>query len=580
MDFHTLARRDLQSLCKKNRIPANMTNVAMADALQALQTVEGVAEIQESLQFQSPKKLDLESPAPPRTGRRTTASRKVEQQGSPLPRSRRVTVKASEILDMVEDAESPKAPTTRSRAVKKQEIKVVAKTPATRRTTRQSSRKEVDDLMSGGLRRSTRVGGKGDSVKMASLAKDVEEEQNKEKETNDKVCEREQDLEVEVIKEAPISADQSEKTSKSLPEASGNNPKEEENQENNQEEALPGFDDSPVRGLISLDQDSSVQQSPVAEINTEVIEDLEKSSEENQEASDDQDFKLQELPISDENPASIEDSPDETQDLVASDLTDEIAKLSIGSIKDDGDLTAEAMESGDADEIDDLTVAVLANSDGIQDIAKSDLAAENSEAAIESSKDDDLTAETSAEAYDLTIQFPLKSDGIQPEILEGTIESIKVPTEADDLTFEILLNSDGTQDLAKSDLNAEISDDGLTIETTAEIADLTVEIPVEIDGSGNFTGDISVEAVGDLNRAAEKSAGKELPLAGIYKDDCNKENRDLTVLVVGPVKGGKQSYQSMSLRKLKAAYKETLVSINNKGEEKRTALGLMDENCI
>lgn len=146
--------------------------------------MEGLAEIQESLQFQSPKKLDLESPAPPRTGRRTTASRKVEQQGSPLPRSRRVTVKASEILDMVEDAESPKAPTTRSRAIKKQEIKVVSKTPATRRTTRQSSRKEVDDLMSGGLRRSTRVGGKGDSVKMASLAKDVEEEENKDKGEN------------------------------------------------------------------------------------------------------------------------------------------------------------------------------------------------------------------------------------------------------------------------------------------------------------------------------------------------------------------------------------------------------------
>ena len=39
MDFQSLTRRELQTLCKKNKIPANMTNVAMADALKALQNV-------------------------------------------------------------------------------------------------------------------------------------------------------------------------------------------------------------------------------------------------------------------------------------------------------------------------------------------------------------------------------------------------------------------------------------------------------------------------------------------------------------------------------------------------------------
>uniref|UniRef100_A0A251RRW4 Uncharacterized protein n=1 Tax=Helianthus annuus TaxID=4232 RepID=A0A251RRW4_HELAN len=39
MDFHSLNRRQLQSLCKLNQIPANITNVAMADALKSLQTV-------------------------------------------------------------------------------------------------------------------------------------------------------------------------------------------------------------------------------------------------------------------------------------------------------------------------------------------------------------------------------------------------------------------------------------------------------------------------------------------------------------------------------------------------------------
>ncbi|PHU17635.1 Ubiquitin-like-specific protease 1A [Capsicum chinense] len=47
MDFHSLAvtRRELQAVCKKNKIPANMTNVAMADALQSRQFVDGIEEV-------------------------------------------------------------------------------------------------------------------------------------------------------------------------------------------------------------------------------------------------------------------------------------------------------------------------------------------------------------------------------------------------------------------------------------------------------------------------------------------------------------------------------------------------------
>ncbi|KAK9051457.1 hypothetical protein SSX86_028084 [Deinandra increscens subsp. villosa] len=44
MDFHSLSRRELQSLCKLNKIPANITNIAMADALHSLQIVEGINE--------------------------------------------------------------------------------------------------------------------------------------------------------------------------------------------------------------------------------------------------------------------------------------------------------------------------------------------------------------------------------------------------------------------------------------------------------------------------------------------------------------------------------------------------------
>ena len=39
MDFNTLSRRELQALCKLNGVRANMTNLAMADALHALASV-------------------------------------------------------------------------------------------------------------------------------------------------------------------------------------------------------------------------------------------------------------------------------------------------------------------------------------------------------------------------------------------------------------------------------------------------------------------------------------------------------------------------------------------------------------
>ncbi|KAF9662399.1 hypothetical protein SADUNF_Sadunf18G0049200 [Salix dunnii] len=36
MDFHCLSRKELQDLCKKNKIPANMANVSIAEALEVL----------------------------------------------------------------------------------------------------------------------------------------------------------------------------------------------------------------------------------------------------------------------------------------------------------------------------------------------------------------------------------------------------------------------------------------------------------------------------------------------------------------------------------------------------------------
>ncbi|XP_050386147.1 uncharacterized protein LOC126802545 [Argentina anserina] len=70
MDFHTLTRKALQALCKHNGIPANITNVAVADSLSALPHVEGL----EELMNQSPEKIMIGSASVFRTAARTTTS--------------------------------------------------------------------------------------------------------------------------------------------------------------------------------------------------------------------------------------------------------------------------------------------------------------------------------------------------------------------------------------------------------------------------------------------------------------------------------------------------------------------------
>ncbi|KAK9665812.1 hypothetical protein RND81_14G138200 [Saponaria officinalis] len=54
VDFHNFSRRDLQSLCKKNKIPANTTNATMADALESLEIVEGLEEVLLQCNSQAP----------------------------------------------------------------------------------------------------------------------------------------------------------------------------------------------------------------------------------------------------------------------------------------------------------------------------------------------------------------------------------------------------------------------------------------------------------------------------------------------------------------------------------------------
>ncbi|GJN01855.1 hypothetical protein PR202_ga19156 [Eleusine coracana subsp. coracana] len=87
MDFHALPRRDLQALCKRNGVRANMANAAMADALSALPKVDGIEEYVK--QPAAASEPELKAAVAEEAARR-------EKQGSPLPRGRRVTANTSE----------------------------------------------------------------------------------------------------------------------------------------------------------------------------------------------------------------------------------------------------------------------------------------------------------------------------------------------------------------------------------------------------------------------------------------------------------------------------------------------------
>lgn len=84
MEFHSLTRRELQALCKKNKIPANITNAAMADALKALEIVEGIEELMQPSQsetaqssIESLEGSEVTSPYVPPTAGRSTRRRNV-----------------------------------------------------------------------------------------------------------------------------------------------------------------------------------------------------------------------------------------------------------------------------------------------------------------------------------------------------------------------------------------------------------------------------------------------------------------------------------------------------------------------
>ncbi|XP_026397506.1 chromatin-remodeling ATPase INO80-like isoform X2 [Papaver somniferum] len=141
MDFHTLARRELQALCKKNKIPANMTNVTMADALSALTMVDGVEDIGKTM------------PETPLTSR--TARKPIKAQS-----------------DVVEPKTSMGFARPSRESMK--EVPIDDHEYSTRRSTRLQQKSEIK--VSESLQK---VGGRNGAIKMEMLSKEEYEEEMK-----------------------------------------------------------------------------------------------------------------------------------------------------------------------------------------------------------------------------------------------------------------------------------------------------------------------------------------------------------------------------------------------------------------
>ncbi|KAL6527030.1 hypothetical protein OROGR_016120 [Orobanche gracilis] len=126
MDFHSLSRRELQALCKKNRIPANVTNAAMAEALEALKLVEGIDDFMQTSQSgtaqsfaESLETPEVTSPFPPPTAGRSTrrtniANKEAPESVNPTTRARRTTRKTQ-----VKDADAIGTPASMAQTNRK-----------------------------------------------------------------------------------------------------------------------------------------------------------------------------------------------------------------------------------------------------------------------------------------------------------------------------------------------------------------------------------------------------------------------------------------------------------------------------
>uniref|UniRef100_A0ACD5ZM44 Uncharacterized protein n=1 Tax=Avena sativa TaxID=4498 RepID=A0ACD5ZM44_AVESA len=667
MDFNALSRRELQALCKLNGVRANMTNLAMVEALQSLPSVDGIDQIGTTLCLPTPGKSAMKSVL-----RAAAAGEDQKQQGSPLPRGRRVSVKSPEAIRMdVEDGEDE---------VKRDFIKEIVRTPgvALRSTSRRprATPAPVPTPAAGTLRRSQRSTArkatapvevevatakrstrktaklnmviefdqeeedeKVQEVEPKGVASDVkcddpeEEEGTELLEGNSEADEPEQGEEV-VSSIAPIeSADKSCDNSK-VEEAVEEPTKLQEGAAIGEEQKLVNveesvMEDSPIFGVLSkVAPDTAMKNienasaedcegfgnwSPVLEIADEInnaIEDKEDAAFEVPKEAINEDatsptFEAADVP----NrivPAAVKEKEVAADELPQANPTDDESAEEYdldGESSDEADLTEESSEEDYFDEDEDASEDKEDAFDSTAEVAYAPTkmipaAVTEKEVTDDGLPHSDPTEEASADEYDLDAEVSDEADLTEESSEEDDFEeedeedmenaNMTVDGESDETieasnSTDANFDSDEEEELKMLETGEEIKEHEESDSLAEEEDDFSADLASESDSVDDFS-DAETErnrspvALEGINAAAPSSASKtvdstiteeivsiegdevsqhvetivesldKVTITEGKKEECTKEKQQLNVGV------------GMSLRKLKSAYKESLIA--------------------
>ncbi|KQK00884.1 nucleolin [Brachypodium distachyon] len=598
MDFSTLSRRELQALSKLNGVRANMSNVAMAEALQSLPSVAGIDEIGTTLCLPTPGKSAMKSVL-----RASAAVGEDQQQGSPLPRGRRVSVKSPEAIrmdveggddevkrDLIKEIVRTPGVALRSTSRRARATPAPIPTPAAdtlRRSQRSAARKAAAPLEVevSTTKRSTRKTARSkvmidldqdEEVVAAPEEEKVQEEELKEVASDEKCDDPKYEEVTKPLEEGnckEVEPEQGQEVNSSVVPMGSTLPREgvmEEDAANPQEDAaveveqelfssekctpLPAMGDSPILGVLSKaapepaiknvedasteDAEGSGNWSPVMEITDEINRASEEKEVAALEAVKEDDFistgDAAEAPTK-AIPASVADYETREGDYISEEKKITAEKLPKADLAED-ELDGESSEE---DELDEEDLIVDADSDET----------------IEESDSTDV-------CYD--------SDEEEEEVIKLSPKILEAEAKDDDFSSDLSAEFDN--------VNVEDSSEAKTESDDSHVAMLpssAVNVVVKTLDDYAITEELEGSSEGDNVSEHVETIAKSLNKVTITEDKKEREKEEKQ-LIFG---------NEMSLRKLKTAYKKRLIAakegekVITSAEGTRIALAELDDNA-